>query len=327
MSKLPDKYKVISDDYYSDLIVPSIKLDSDIFGMDREGTCQLYYMDQSSNAVNWIQLYVRNNHEGAYATFKDGDAIDANFMSLADAKSCKNATWGFSLSDESSKSKVANLQYIGWANDEGKYLMSVFFTKLLNIEDWTPYFNRPYGWVTTPVGAPVITESQYSYDSIHSLSPWKLAMCEYTSYHYGQSNPVDYIGLCALYYDESTNHAAMHPGLSYVFSKTDLEKYIGVLDTYSEEPSKPVHVPTDPYHAPFPVLTQGPATLATEEDIKKDKGIYTHPDLHRRIKTDTSQLEDEVSPRKYEISVNGVDSYRTTTSYTHDEESVTREEP
>lgn len=101
------------------------------------------------------------------------------------------------------------------------------------------------------------------------------------------------------------------------------------LNTMSKLPDKYKVLSSDYYsdHAPFPVLTQGPATLATEEDIKKDKGIYTHPDLHRRIKTNTSQLEDEVSPRKYEISVNGVDSYRTTTSYTHDEESITREEP
>lgn len=326
MSKLPDKYKVLSSDYYSDLIVPSIKLDSDLFGRDQGGSCQLYYMDQSSNSIEWVKLNVRNgvDHKAAYNNFVDGDAIDANFMSLEDAKICNNATWGFSLSKES---VVANLQYIGWATDTGKYLLGIFFTKMLSIPDFTPYFNRPYGWVTTPIGAPVVSDSQYPYDSIHSLSPWKLAMCEYTSYYHGSSNPVDYIGLCAIHYDESSNHAVMHPGLSYVFSKTDLEKYIGVLDTYSEEPSKPIHVPTDPYHAPFPVLTQGPATLATEEDIKKDEGIYTHPDLHRRIKTDTSQLEGEVSPRKYEISVNGVDSYRTTTSYTHDEESVTREEP
>ena len=128
-----------------------------------------------------------------------------------------------------------------------------------------------------------------------------------------------YMGLMAL----PVGHNKTDLGLNDLFDVDAISAKWGTFETLPDA----IHVPTDPYHAPFPVLTQGPATLATEEDIKKDEGIYTHPDLHRRIKTNTSQLEGEVSPRKYEISVNGVDSYRTTTSYTHDEESITREEP
>lgn len=77
----------------------------------------------------------------------------------------------------------------------------------------------------------------------------------------------------------------------------------------------------------FIKLTQGPAVLADEEALKKDEAGLTHPNLHRRIKEDKTIGENEISPREYEIAVRGVDSYRSTKTFVHDEESTTTEIP
>ena len=77
----------------------------------------------------------------------------------------------------------------------------------------------------------------------------------------------------------------------------------------------------------FIPMTQGLAVLADESDIERDETGFTHPNLHRRILTDRDTVEGEIEPRKYDISVWGVDSYRTTYKVIHDEESTTLETP
>lgn len=74
-------------------------------------------------------------------------------------------------------------------------------------------------------------------------------------------------------------------------------------------------------------MTQGPAVFADDEALQKDEQGLTHPNLHRRIKTNKTVGEDEYLPREYELSVRGVDSYRSTKTFIHDEESTTTETP
>ena len=74
-------------------------------------------------------------------------------------------------------------------------------------------------------------------------------------------------------------------------------------------------------------MTQGPAVLADGEALQKDEQGFTHPNLHRRIKVNTTVGEDEYLPREYELSVHGVDSYRSTKTFIHDEESTQVETP
>ena len=76
----------------------------------------------------------------------------------------------------------------------------------------------------------------------------------------------------------------------------------------------------------FVSITQGPAEIADEESLKKDKRGITHPNLHRRIETD-KVVGEEVSPREYKLAIHGVDSYRLTRTFVHDEESTTSELP
>lgn len=77
--------------------------------------------------------------------------------------------------------------------------------------------------------------------------------------------------------------------------------------------------------AEFIHITQGPAKLATDDELAKDKLGTTNLNLHRRI--DPKQMNDELAPRKYSIAVQGVESYRTTESYLHDEQSTESETP
>lgn len=63
------------------------------------------------------------------------------------------------------------------------------------------------------------------------------------------------------------------------------------------------------------------ARPADAEDLANDAYGYTHPNLHRRIdpqEPDTSK-SGEVLPRDYELSIQGVNSYRTTTTHFHDD--------
>lgn len=77
----------------------------------------------------------------------------------------------------------------------------------------------------------------------------------------------------------------------------------------------------------FVPITQGPAKLADDTALQKDNVGFTYPNLHRRICKQRTVGQDECAPREYRLSIQGVDSYRTTESFVHDEESTSREEP
>lgn len=76
-------------------------------------------------------------------------------------------------------------------------------------------------------------------------------------------------------------------------------------------------------------MAQGPAKPATPEEIAKETNPgYTKPNLHRRIDNESTPLDEgEIKPDTYELTVQGVSSYRTTTHTIHDEESTTTEIP
>lgn len=76
------------------------------------------------------------------------------------------------------------------------------------------------------------------------------------------------------------------------------------------------------------VMAQGPATtpLTVDEQAKDDIG-YTNPNLHRRVDPQQPTDPDKVKPDSYQLGIYGTNSYRTTTTYYHDEESTTCEIP
>lgn len=77
-----------------------------------------------------------------------------------------------------------------------------------------------------------------------------------------------------------------------------------------------------------PLVGQGPAKLANDEDLQRDNVGFTHPNLHRRVDPQSPEPDsDEVAPRDYMFAIQSTDSYRTTEIITHDEESVTSEIP
>lgn len=78
----------------------------------------------------------------------------------------------------------------------------------------------------------------------------------------------------------------------------------------------------------FPMVGQGTGRPVNENERQKDIQGFTHPNLHRRI--DPKQPKEgsgEVRPRDYTLGIYNVNSYRTTTINTHDEESTTSEIP
>lgn len=78
----------------------------------------------------------------------------------------------------------------------------------------------------------------------------------------------------------------------------------------------------------YPKTAQGPAKPADNTDLNHDQVGLTYPNLHRRIDNEVTPLDPgEVAPDTYSICVSGVNSYRTTTSITHDENSTTSEVP
>lgn len=75
-------------------------------------------------------------------------------------------------------------------------------------------------------------------------------------------------------------------------------------------------------------LAQGPAKPATPEDIERDEGGITFPNLHRRIDDELAPIiGEEVAHDKNTLSVSAVNSYRTTEHIVHDEASTTSEIP
>lgn len=104
----------------------------------------------------------------------------------------------------------------------------------------------------------------------------------------------------------------------------------------------------------YPEFAQGPAKPATMADLIKDADGITKPNLHRRINSDldyslidcdllteegfilaTAEDEEMISPVEvpnegevdYTLSVQAVNSYRTTSRVLHDEDSTTDEVP
>lgn len=69
---------------------------------------------------------------------------------------------------------------------------------------------------------------------------------------------------------------------------------------------------------------QGPAKLASEEELKKDEVGFTNPNLHRRIDPAERDLP-ETEPREYKLTIQSVNSYRTTQIITHDEDNTERQ--
>lgn len=75
-------------------------------------------------------------------------------------------------------------------------------------------------------------------------------------------------------------------------------------------------------------VAQGPAVLVNPADLIRDALGMTHPYLHTRIEPhQPSQDSKEVSPADYELTVQSVNSYRTTHKHYHDEESSDSEIP
>lgn len=305
------KFEVISNDLCAGQVFPLIDLDSSLFtwsgGHSRGG------VTSTTLSPTW----------GALNFFIENGAIEIKLPSDDVLRTMTNANWGFRITGENGS---VDLQYFVWLENyyanssKDDMILANCFTTFVDKTDFTPYLSRSKRKWLNCKDSEVFTWDSYCLPQKNrpsSSATWRVAMARITRTE--RDGDHTYMGLMAL----PTGSTKTDLGLNDLFDIDTISAKWGTFETLPDS----IHVPTDPYHAPFPGLTQGPATLATEEDIKKDEGIYTHPDLHRRIKTDTSQPEGEVSPRKYEISVNGVDSYRTTTSYTHDEESVTREEP
>lgn len=79
---------------------------------------------------------------------------------------------------------------------------------------------------------------------------------------------------------------------------------------------------------PFPKVGQGPAVIASAEDLQKEEIGFTHPNLHRRIDPQApAEGSEELKPRDYKLGIYGVNSYRTTAIHCQDDESDTVEVP
>lgn len=77
-----------------------------------------------------------------------------------------------------------------------------------------------------------------------------------------------------------------------------------------------------------PQTGQGPAANASDEDLRRDNTGFTHPNLHRRIDPQQSpEGSEEYQPRKYQLGIYGVNSYRTTETVLHDEDAEDNEIP
>lgn len=99
-------------------------------------------------------------------------------------------------------------------------------------------------------------------------------------------------------------------------------------------------------------FAQGQAKPATAEDLQKDAAGVTDPNLHRRFNVDSNLVEDYIStedgfileidddfvltsmvdeivetPYSYMLTVQGVNSYRNTTTELHDEDADDSEIP
>ena len=105
---------------------------------------------------------------------------------------------------------------------------------------------------------------------------------------------------------------------------------------------------------PYPICGQGrhstvmksDGTIVDQAEYERDEFGLTNPTLHRRVdpqeppapedpnydptdptSVNRAYLNKEIAPRDYDITLQGVNSYRTTTHTVHDEESTTVEIP
>lgn len=78
----------------------------------------------------------------------------------------------------------------------------------------------------------------------------------------------------------------------------------------------------------FPKTGQGPWHKALQEDLERDEVGYTNPNLHRRVDPqDPPEGSHKYKPNDYEIGIYSVNSYRTTESHYHDEDTEDCEIP
>lgn len=82
----------------------------------------------------------------------------------------------------------------------------------------------------------------------------------------------------------------------------------------------------------YPMIGQGPAKLADADDLARDALGFTNPNLHRRVDPKEPPIAEdprnqEVAPREYQLNIQGLRSYRTTTINVHNEESIDDETP
>lgn len=87
--------------------------------------------------------------------------------------------------------------------------------------------------------------------------------------------------------------------------------------------TKKTYIDTDGNVRPYPAIGEGPAELATPEDIERDDLGFTNPNLHRRVdpKPEGRLLGEDVeyTNREYKFTIGHLNSYRTTTINTHNE--------
>lgn len=80
------------------------------------------------------------------------------------------------------------------------------------------------------------------------------------------------------------------------------------------------------FKRPEPIGDGHSAKPANDIEKQKDQIGFTHPNLHRKINPH-SQYKPETAPRGYHLSINGLNSIRTTEIHMHDEESEYEETP
>lgn len=77
-----------------------------------------------------------------------------------------------------------------------------------------------------------------------------------------------------------------------------------------------------------PKMGQGPAKELSGSELEKDTNIgFTNPNLHRRVDPKSPVNPNETCTRDYSIGIYSTNSYRTTTVYLHDEDSIDSEIP
>lgn len=112
--------------------------------------------------------------------------------------------------------------------------------------------------------------------------------------------------------------AALQDNIDKVVRRSDLDG-----STYTD---------TDGRSHLYPMMGQGPAKLVSAADLERDELGFTNPNLHRRVDPQDPLAADdernqEVAPRGYQLNVQNVHSYRTTTINVHDEDSIYAERP